>query len=94
MEVFADLKSNGGTFNGYIQNTDIPRFPSFRFPLIKIHCIVECAICLTLILKSTPGIDQILILYHITHWSKLTLIPFLILRTFDHSGRWEMIKEF
>ena len=65
MEVFADLKSNGGTFNGYIQNTDIPRFPSFPFPLIKIHCIVECAICLTLILKSTPGIDQILILYHI-----------------------------
>ena len=29
-----------------------------------------------------------------THWSKLTLIPFLILRTFDHSSRWEMIKEF
>ena len=28
------------------------------------------------------------------HWSKLTLIPFLILRTFDHSSRWEMIKEF
>ena len=31
---------------------------------------------------------------HCTHWSKLTLIPFLILRTFDHSSRWEMIKEF
>ena len=29
-----------------------------------------------------------------THWSKLTLIPFLIWRTFDHSRRWEMIKEF
>ena len=28
------------------------------------------------------------------HWSKLTLIPFLIWRTFDHSRRWEMIKEF
>ena len=28
------------------------------------------------------------------HWSKLTLIPFLILRTFDHSSRWEMIKGF
>ena len=27
------------------------------------------------------------------HWSKLTLIPFLIWRTFDHSRRWEMIKE-
>ena len=29
-----------------------------------------------------------------THWSKWTLIPFLIWRTFDHSRRWEMIKEF
>ena len=29
-----------------------------------------------------------------SHWSKLTLIPFLIWRTFDHSRRWEMIKEF
>ena len=28
------------------------------------------------------------------HWSKWTLIPFLIWRTFDHSRRWEMIKEF
>ena len=31
---------------------------------------------------------------HSTHWSKSTLIPFLIWRTFDHSRRWEMIKEF
>ena len=29
-----------------------------------------------------------------SHWSKWTLIPFLIWRTFDHSRRWEMIKEF
>jgi hypothetical protein len=27
------------------------------------------------------------------HWSKLTLIPLLIWRTFNHSRRWEMIKE-
>ena len=31
---------------------------------------------------------------HSTHWSKLTLMPFLIWRTFDHSRRWEMIEEF
>ena len=30
----------------------------------------------------------------VAHWSKWTLIPFLIWRTFDHSRRWEMIKEF
>ena len=28
-----------------------------------------------------------------SHWSKLTLIPLLIWRTFNHSRRWEMIKE-
>ena len=38
-----------------------------------------------------PLIDNILAY---PHWSKLTLILFLILRTFDHSSRWEMIKEF
>ena len=27
------------------------------------------------------------------HWSKLTLIPLLIWRTFNHSRRWELIKE-
>ena len=27
-----------------------------------------------------------------SHWSKWTLIPFLIWRTFDHSRRWEMIN--
>ena len=30
----------------------------------------------------------------LTHWAKWTLIPFLIWRTFNHSRRWEMIKEF
>ena len=30
----------------------------------------------------------------VSHWSKLTLIPFLIWRTFNHSRRWKMIKEF
>ena len=29
----------------------------------------------------------------ISHWSKWTLIPLLIWRTFNHSRRWEMIKE-
>ena len=38
--------------------------------------------------------NPLLISNHSPHWSKLTLIPFLILRTFDHSSRWEMIKEF
>ena len=28
-----------------------------------------------------------------SHWSKLTLIPLLIWRTFNHSRRWELIKE-
>ena len=45
-------------------------------------------------LQSFPPIQGHFANQFYTHWSKLTLILFLILRTFDHSSRWEMIKEF
>ena len=64
MEVFADLKSNGGTFNGYIQNTDIPRFPSFRFPLIKILCRVRYLLNFDLKINSRYWSDINIISYY------------------------------
>ena len=64
VEVFADLKSNGGTFNGYIQNTDIPRFPSFRFPLIKIHCRVRYLLSFDLKINSRYWSDINIISYY------------------------------
>ena len=39
------------------------------------------------------GLKFVFIIGH-PHWAKWTLIPFLIWRTFNHSRRWEMIKEF
>ena len=43
---------------------------------------------------SVTQLEQWVGTHTAVHWSKLTLIPFLIWRTFDHSRRWEMIKEF
>ena len=83
---------------------DIPeidrRFSEYKYDVLyrrlnqKVTSEVAKILCQLVSTYSCPFESCYIYGVHFTHWSKLTLIPFLILRTFDDSSRREMIKEF